>query len=108
ARAFAEAGANVVLNGFAEAAAIEKLTGDLKKHGVDVLYHGADVGEPDEIAEMMKAAQDRFGGIDILVNNAVTRHYAPIEDFPVEKWERALAGNLSAAFHTIRLARPGV
>ena len=105
-RAFAEAGANIVLNGFADAAAIETLTAELKKNGVDVMYHGADVGKPNEIEDMIKAAQSRFGAIDILVNNAVTRHYAPIEDFPVDKWERALAVNLSSCFHTIRLALP--
>ena len=106
ARAFAEAGANVVINGFGGADAIEKLTSALKTHGGGVLYHGADVGKPDDIVDMMKAAQTRFGAVDILVNNAVTRHYSPIEDFPVEKWERALAVNLSSCFHTIRLALP--
>ena len=107
-RAFAEAGANVIVNGFAESAAIEKLTSELKQHGVGVMYHGADVGKPGEIEDMIKAAQAQFGAIDIVVNNAVTRHYAPIEEFPVEKWDRALAVNLSAAFHTIRLTLPGM
>lgn len=106
ARAFAEAGANVVINGFGEKTAIEKLQSDLKTHGVDVLYHAADVGKPEEITDMMEAAHARFGAIDIVVNNAVTRHYAPIEEFPVDKWDRALAVNLSACFHTIRLALP--
>jgi 3-hydroxybutyrate dehydrogenase len=106
ARAFAEAGANVVINGFGEKAAIEKLTEDLKAHGGAVLYHGADVGNPDEIVDMVKAAHAQFGVVDILVNNAVTRHYSPIEAFPVDKWDRALAINLSACFHTIRLCLP--
>jgi 3-hydroxybutyrate dehydrogenase len=75
---------------------------------VEVFYHDADVGNAEDIAAMMKAATARFGAIDIVVNNAVTRHYAPVEEFPVDKWDRALAVNLSAAFHTIRLALPGM
>ena len=106
ARAFAQAGCNVVINGFGDDEAIDKLRSSLEAHGAGVLYHPADVGQAEDIAAMFDAAQKRFGAIDILVNNAVTRHYAPIEEFPVQKWERALAVNLSAAFHTIRLAVP--
>src|SRR5689334_23568892 len=108
ARAFADAGCNVVINGFGEPDAIEQLRASLERGSAKVMYHPADVGKPDQIAAMMKEAQARFGGVDILVNNAVTRHYAPIEEFPVDKWELALAVNLSAAFHTIRLALPGM
>jgi 3-hydroxybutyrate dehydrogenase len=108
ARAFAEAGCNVVMNGMGEPQAIEKLRASLESSGSRVMHHPADVGKPDEIEAMLEAAQARFGGVDILVNNAVTRHYAPIEAFPVDKWDRALAVNLSAAFHTIRLALPGM
>jgi 3-hydroxybutyrate dehydrogenase len=108
ARAFAQAGCNVVVNGFGEQAAIDNLRASLEAHGMGVLYHPADIGKPDDVAAMIGAAESRFGGIDILVNNAVTRYYAPIESFPVDKWERALAVNLSAAFHTIRLALPGM
>ena len=107
-RAFAQAGCNVVVNGFGEQAAIDNLRASLEAHGMGVLYHSADIGKPDDVAAMIGAAESRFGGIDILVNNAVTRYYAPIESFPVDKWERALAVNLSAAFHTIRLALPGM
>jgi 3-hydroxybutyrate dehydrogenase len=106
ARAFAEAGCNVVINGFGDAQAIEKLRTSLEAIGGNVIYHPADVGKAEDVALMIREAQRRFGGIDILVNNAVTRHYAPIEEFPVDKWELALAVNLSAAFHTIRLALP--
>ncbi|MEN3353659.1 MAG: 3-hydroxybutyrate dehydrogenase [Betaproteobacteria bacterium] len=106
ARAFAEAGCNVVINGFGEAQAIEKLRASLERTGGKVIHHPADIGKADQVAAMIREAQTRFGGIDILVNNAVTRHYAPIEEFPVDKWELALAVNLSAAFHTIRLALP--
>jgi 3-hydroxybutyrate dehydrogenase len=108
AKAFAEAGCNVVFNGFGEKAAIEQQRAALEAQGVQVLYHPADIGKADEIAAMVDAANSRFGAIDILVNNAVTRHFAPIEAFPVEMWDRALAVNLSAAFHTIRLALPGM
>src|SRR5438105_4123098 len=107
-RAFAEAGCNIVLNGFGDGKTIDKLRSSLEAAGAGVFYHAADVGRPDEIAAMIHEAQSRFGAIDILVNNAVTRHYAPIDEFPVDKWERALAVNLSAAFHTIRLALPGM
>ena len=104
ARAFAAQGCNVMMNGLGEAAAIEKLRADIaKEHGVEVAYHGADVGVPAEIEAMVREAERRFGGVDILVNNAVVRHYDRIEDFPVEKWDRAMAVDLSAAFHTIRL-----
>ena len=108
ARAFAEAGCNVVFNGFGEKAAIDRLRAELEGTGAKALYHPADVGKPGEIAAMIDAAQSRFGAIDIVVNNAVTRHFAPVEEFPVDKWDLALAVNLSAAFHTIRLTLPGM
>jgi 3-hydroxybutyrate dehydrogenase len=108
ARAFAKAGCNVVINGFGEKSAIDKLQSELEREAAGVLYDPADVGKPDDIVSMMTAAEARFGGVDILVNNAVTRHFAPIEEFPAEKWDLALAVNLSAAFHTIRLALPGM
>jgi len=109
ARAFAAAGRNVVLNGLGEAAAIELLRSELAhSHAVDVLFDAADLAAPTQIESMIDRALSHFGRIDILVNNAVTRHYASVEDFPVQKWDHALAVNLSAAFHTIRLALPGM
>jgi 3-hydroxybutyrate dehydrogenase len=108
ATAFAEADCNVVFNGFGDQQTIDTVRASLESHGVKVLYHPADVGRPDEIAALIDSAQSRFGAIDIVVNNAVTRHYAPVEEFPVDKWDRALAVNLSAAFHTIRLVLPGM
>jgi 3-hydroxybutyrate dehydrogenase len=102
-------GCNIVLNGFGEAGEIEAQRRALEAdHGVAALHHGADLARPDAIAEMMAAATEAFGGIDILVNNAVVRHFAPVDAFPVERWDAALAVNLSAAFHTIRLAVPGM
>ena len=73
-----------------------------------VLHHGADLAEPAEIAALVETALAAFGGVDILVNNAVVRHFAPIEDFKPEDWDRALAVNLSSAFHTTRLVLPGM
>jgi 3-hydroxybutyrate dehydrogenase len=109
ARAFAAEGCNVVLNGFGDAAAIETLRAALvRAHGVEATYDPADLAHADQVERLVKDAMARFGGIDILVNNAVTRHYAPIEAFPVEKWDQALAVNLSAAFHAVRLALPGM
>lgn len=102
-------GCHIVLNGIAAPDDIERARSDLaREHGVDVRFHGADLTVPAQIAEMVHFAAERFGGIDILVNNAVVRHFAPIEDFPVERWNEALAVNLSAAFHAIRLTLPAM
>jgi 3-hydroxybutyrate dehydrogenase len=104
ARAFAAQGCNVMMNGMGDAAAIERLRAAIaREHGGEVAFHGADVGVPAEIEAMIAEANRRFGGVDILVNNAVVRHYDKIEDFPADKWDRAMAVDLSAAFHTIRL-----
>jgi 3-hydroxybutyrate dehydrogenase len=109
ARALAKEGANVVINGFGEAADIEReRSGIEKEFGVKALYSPADMTKPAEIAEMIATAQKQFGSIDVLVNNAGIQHVSPIEDFPIEKWNAILAINLSAAFHTIRAAVPGM
>ena len=108
ARAFAAEGCNIVFNGLGKPADIEKLRAEIGKGGIEVLYHPADVGNPAEVEAMIGIALKRFGAIDVLINNAVTRHYAPVEAFPVDKWDRALAVNLSSAFHTIRLTLPAM
>lgn len=109
AEALAKAGANIVLNGFGDPAEIERLRGELaERHGVKVLYQGADMSRPEAIGQMMRAAAEAFGGLDVVVNNAGIQHVAPIEDFPVDKWDAILAINLSAAFHTTRLALPAM
>ena len=109
ARALAKEGADVVLNGFGDAQAIEKTRAALEaEFGVRALYDGADMAKADEIAAMVKRAEDALGGVDILVNNAGVQFVSPIEDFPVEKWNQILAINLSSAFHTIRAATPGM
>ena len=102
-------GANIVLNGFGDAAQIEALRKDLAaKNGVQVVYDGADMTKPDAIAAMMKKAIDKFGAIDILVNNAGVQHVAPVDEFPVDKWDLIIALNLSSAFHSTRLALPAM
>jgi len=101
--ALAADGADVVMNGFGEPAAIEMKRAELAdRHRVRVLYDGADVSKPDEIEAMIDAARRAFGSLDILVNNAGIQHVEPIESFPVEKWNAILAIDLSAAFHAIR------
>ncbi|HEY4998239.1 MAG TPA: 3-hydroxybutyrate dehydrogenase [Usitatibacter sp.] len=106
---FAREGANVMLNGFGDKAAIEKLRAGLEREArVSVDYHPADMSKPGEIADLMKRAADRFGAVDILVNNAGIQHVAPVDEFPVEKWDAIIAINLTSAFHTTRLALPAM
>jgi len=109
AEAFAAAGARVMLNGFGESGAIERERAALaQRHGVDVRYHGADMTKPLEIAAMAQAARVAFGSIDIIVNNAGIQHVAPVEDFPLEKWDAIIAINLSATFHLTRATFAGM
>ncbi len=109
ARRLAAEGCNVMLNGFGEAGDIEANRRRLESdHGVRVLHHGADLADAAQVSALVEAAQAAFGGVDILVNNAVARYFAPIEQFKPEDWDRSLAVNLSAAFHTVRLALPGM
>ena len=107
ATAFAAKGANVVLNGFGDAAAIETIRAKLAaEHDVAVRYDGADLSQQAPIEAMMGKAIAEFGAIDILVNNAGIQFVAPVDEFPVDKWNTILALNLSASFHAIRLALP--
>jgi 3-hydroxybutyrate dehydrogenase len=106
---YAREGANVMLNGFGDAAAIEGLRARLEKeNGVKVRYHGADMSKPAEIADMMARAASDLGAVDILVNNAGIQFVAPIDEFPPEKWDAIIAINLTSAFHTTRLALKGM
>ncbi len=107
AEALAGAGANMMLNGLGDHDAIERTRAELtQKHAVDVRYHGADMTRPNEIADLVSQTHRAFGRLDIVVPNAGIQHVAPIEDFPVEKWDAILAINLSSAFHIIRTAVP--
>ncbi len=109
ARELARRGANVVLNGFGDAAQIESLRASLEReHRVDVAWDGADMSRADAIEAMMARALDRHGAIDYLINNAGIQHVAPVDEFPVATWDAILAINLTAAFHTTRLALPAM
>ncbi len=109
ARALAAEGANVVINGFGEAGEIESLRADIEtRFGVRAHHSPADMTRPDQITAMIAEARDAFGGVDILVNNAGVQFVARIEDFPAEKWDQIIAINLSAAFHAMRAAVPGM
>ncbi|TMH25923.1 MAG: 3-hydroxybutyrate dehydrogenase [Betaproteobacteria bacterium] len=106
---FAEQGMNVILNGFGDAREIESLrTGFASKHGIEARYDAADLSRQDQIEAMMAKALREFGAVDILVNNAGIQHVAPVEEFPVDKWNAIIAINLTASFHTIRLALPAM
>jgi 3-hydroxybutyrate dehydrogenase len=107
ARAFAQQGADVMLNGFGDAAQIETLRADLEReHGVRVAFSGADLGRPADVRALAGQTLETFGKLDILVNNAGIQHVAPIEDFADERWDAVLAVNLSSAFHLIKALVP--
>src|SRR5271157_6033396 len=109
ARALAAQGANVTINGFGDKDAIEKERNGIEKDfGVKAFYSGADMSKAAEIADMVHTSEKTFGTLDILVNNAGIQFVAPIEEFPVEKWDQIIAINLSPAFHAVRAAVPGM
>ncbi len=107
ARALTAQGVNVMLNGIGNVPEIKKMAAQLEvEHGVKVVYSGADMSRPAEIHTMVAEAESRLGGIDILVNNAGIQHVAPVDEFPLDKWDQIIAINLSSSFHTIRAALP--
>lgn len=107
ARALAGQGANILFNGFGDAAEIAQLQEDVaKEFGVQTAYHNADMSKPAEIEAMIQFATDKFGGVDVLVNNAGIQFVANVEDFPTDKWDAIIAINMSSAFHTSRLVLP--
>ena len=107
ARAMANQGANLVINGFGDTDQIEKDCAELRESfGIEVIYNGADLTRIEEIEALIGAVRESFGGADILVNNAGVQHVAPIDEFPIDKWDLIIALNLSAAFHTTRLCLP--
>ena len=109
ARALAQDGANLMLNGFGDKAAIEKERVAIEKDfGVKALYSPADMSKPAEIAEMIRATEKEFGSLDVLVNNAGIQYVANVENFPPERWDAIIAVNLSSAFHTTHAALPGM
>ena len=105
AKALAEQGANIVLNGFGD---VETPRAEVAALGVQVGYHGADMSKPADIEAMIEYTNQTFGGVDILVNNAGIQHVARVENFPVDRWDAIIAINLSSAFHATRLVLPAM
>jgi 3-hydroxybutyrate dehydrogenase len=109
ARAMAAEGANIMLNGFGDAAEIESIRRALAaEHGVNVAYSAADMSKAADIHAMIAQAQQAFGGVDILVNNAGIQFVSPVEDFPPAKWDAIIAINLSSVFHGTQAVLPGM
>jgi len=93
----------LMLNGFGDAGEIEQYCKEL-----GALHDAADLSDPSAIEAMIKRCSAELGAPDVLVNNAGIQHVSPVEDFPVDKWNAIIAINLSSAFHTTRLAVPGM
>ena len=108
ATAFAQAGANVVVNGLGSEADNAAAIRQVSAAGTRVVFDPADMLRHNQIAAMIERTERDFGAVDILVNNAGIQHVAPVEEFPIEKWDAILAINLSSAFHTVRTAVPGM
>lgn len=109
AEAFVGQGMNVMLNGFGDRDEIEATRARLDAAGTGtVAYHGADMTKPDEIEDLIQSAEKSFGQVDILVNNAGIQHVAPVEEFPIDKWDAIIAINMSSAFHATRAALSGM
>lgn len=102
-------GASVVLNGLCEPDAGAEAAARLREaYSVNASFDPADLRSLDQIEAMFKMAEERHGGVDVLVNNAVVRNFAAIEDMQPAQWDESIAVNLTAAFHCIRLALPGM
>lgn len=109
ARGLAAQGVNIMLNGFGDADAVTDLVATLAaNYGVQVRYSDADMTQPAQIAAMVRQAEEAFGAVDILINNAGIQHTARVEAFPHDQWERIMAINLSSNFYTISAAVPGM
>ena len=107
ARALAQAGSHIVLNGFGDVTVIDRERAEIaEEFGVQTIFNSADLAKPAEIIGMIEAVSSEFGQVDILVNNAGIQHTAPIEKFPVDRWDAVIAINLSAYFHTMRAVIP--
>ncbi len=105
----AHEGANIALNGFGDLNEIESIKARIENStGVTVRYFSSDLTQVEQIETMMASIVQEFGSIDILINNAGMQHVAPIENFPVDSWDKIIALNLSAVFHTVRLSVPAM
>jgi 3-hydroxybutyrate dehydrogenase len=109
AEGLAAAGFNTVLHGLEEAAVMQPITAALAaRHGIGAVYCQADLADLGAVDRLMKFVADAFGGPDVVVNNAVVRHFAPVEEFSIADWQRSLAVNLTAPLRIIQLALPGM
>ena len=109
AEALAAAGANVMLNGLGDADEIEATRTQLEQaSGRRILYHGANMLNPEEIAALIEDTEHDLGPVDILVNNAGIQHVAPVDEFPTDRWDQIIGINLTAVFHGIKAAVPGM
>lgn len=109
AESFALAGHNVVVNGLGKEQEIEATRARLSSLGAgEVIFHGANMLVPEEIADLVASTEKKFGAVDVIVPNAGIQHVEKIEDFPVAKWDAIIGINLSSAFHLIRAAMPGM
>lgn len=108
AHSLARQGVHLMLNGFGDAEGAKQAVRAVAAAGVRVKYHGADMSRPEQIEDLIRSTEAAFGRLDILVNNAGIQHVAPIDEFPVERWDAVIAINLTSAFHTTRLALPGM
>lgn len=108
AQELAAAGCHVVLHGLEDENVVVEQLAALRSHGVTAVYHQKDLQNLNEIEQLAALVLEQFGCIDILVNNAVTRHFSPIETFPAQRWDQALAVNLSAPFHFVKAFLPGM
>ncbi len=107
ARAFAEAGMHVMLNGFGDKAEIERTRMELEERfHIKTAYSAADMSRPADIVGMVEDAHRLLGKVDVLVNNAGIQHVEAIETFPIPKWDAIIAINLSSAFHATRAVVP--
>ena len=106
AQELATAGCHVVLHGLEDPSVVAEQLAALRSQGVIAVYHQKDLQNPKEVEQLAALALEQFGCIDILVNNAVTRHFSPIEAFPTERWDQALAVNLSAPFYFVKAFLP--
>ncbi len=105
AKMLAQRGTNVMLNGFGD---VDGALAEVRSAGAQVRFHGADMSQPAQIEDMVRACEREFGAVDILINNAGIQHVALVEDFPPERWDAIIAINLSSAFHAVRAALPGM
>jgi NAD(P)-dependent dehydrogenase (short-subunit alcohol dehydrogenase family) len=94
-----------MLNGFGD---VDGALAQVRAYDPGAIHDGADMSKVEQIEAMVRRCETELGSCDILVNNAGIQHVAPIEDFPVERWDAIIAINLSAAFHAMRVALPGM